>query len=144
MNGRNKKFLDNAFFMASASDLKHPLDDILETSYCHFLFIHFLIWVRRTRTWVLLKGLLVLVFFVSLAYIFEMDTIKFLITRGMDVAMVAAVIVFQPELRRALEQLGEQKLLSNLMSFDGLKDIQSVSVTRQWMSWSRELWPWPG
>mgnify|MGYP000031356984 CR=1 FL=1 len=65
-----------------------------------------------------------LVFFVSLAYIFEMDTIKFLITRGMDVAMVAAVIVFQPELRRALEQLGEQKLLSNLMSFDSLKDIQ--------------------
>ena len=26
MNGRNKKFLDNAFFLASASDLKHPLD----------------------------------------------------------------------------------------------------------------------
>ena len=65
-----------------------------------------------------------LVFFISLAYIFEMDTIKFPVTKGMDVAMVAAVIVFQPELRRALEQLGEQKLLSNLMSFDGLKDIQ--------------------
>ena len=98
--------------------------DILEIIILSFFIYHFLIWVRRTRTWVLLKGLLVLVFFVSLAYIFEMDTIKFLITRGMDVAMVAAVIVFQPELRRALEQLGEQKLLSNLMSFDGLKDIQ--------------------
>lgn len=98
--------------------------DILEIIILSFFIYHFLIWVRRTRTWVLLKGLLVLVFFVSLAYIFEMDTIKFLITRGMDVAMVAAVIVFQPELRRALEQLGEQKLLSNLMSFDSLKDIQ--------------------
>mgnify|MGYP007011403053 CR=1 FL=1 len=80
--------------------------DILEIIILSFFIYHFLIWVRRTRTWVLLKGLLVLVFFVSLAYIFEMDTIKFLITRGMDVAMVAAVIVFQPELRRALEQLG--------------------------------------
>ena len=89
-----------------------------------FFIYHFLIWIRRTRTWVLLKGLLVLVFFISLAYIFEMDTIKFLITKGMDVAMVAAVIVFQPELRRALEQLGEQKLLSSIVSFDGLKDIQ--------------------
>ena len=86
--------------------------DILEIIILSFFIYHFLIWVRRTRTWVLLKGLLVLVFF------------KFLITRGMDVAMVAAVIVFQPELRRALEQLGEQKLLSNLMSFDSLKDIQ--------------------
>ena len=84
--------------------------DILEIIILSFFIYHFLIWVRRTRTWVLLKGL--------------MDTIKFLITRGMDVAMVAAVIVFQPELRRALEQLGEQKLLSNLMSFDSLKDIQ--------------------
>ena len=34
------------------------------------------------------------------------------------------MIVFQPELRRALEQLGEQKLLSSIVSFDGLKDIQ--------------------
>ena len=98
--------------------------DILEIIILSFFIYHFLIWIRRTRTWVLLKGLLVLVFFISLAYIFEMDTIKFLITKGMDVAMVAAVIVFQPELRRALEQLGEQKLLSSIVSFDGLKDIQ--------------------
>lgn len=62
----------------------------------------------------------------------------------MDVAMVAAVIVFQPELRRALEQLGEQKLLSNLMSFDGLKDIQERFSDKTVDELSRELWPWPG
>ena len=112
--------------------------DILEIIILSFFIYHFLIWVRRTRTWVLLKGLLVLVFFVSLAYIFEMDTIKFLITRGMDVAMVAAVIVFQPELRE------NRSCCRISWRLTVLRISRSVSVTRQWMSWSRELWPWPG
>lgn len=92
--------------------------DVVEIIILSFFIYYILIWIRRTRTWVLLKGLLVLTFFVALAYFFEMDTIKFLITRGMDVAMIAAVVVFQPELRRALEQLGEKKILSNLVPFD--------------------------
>ena len=118
--------------------------DILEIIILSFFIYHFLIWVRRTRTWVLLKGLLVLVFFVSLAYIFEMDTIKFLITRGMDVAMVAAVIVFQPELRRALSSWENRSCCRISCRLTVLRISRSVSVTRQWMSWSRELWPWPG
>lgn len=98
--------------------------DVLEIFILSFFIYHVLIWIRRTRTWVLLKGLLVLVFFVALAYLFEMDTIKYVITRGMDVAMIAAVVVFQPELRRALEQLGEKKIFSNLVPFDNIKDVQ--------------------
>ena len=98
--------------------------DFLEIIILSVAIYHLLIWIRRTRTWVLLKGLLVLVFFIFLAYFLEMDTIKFLINKGFDVAMIAAVIVFQPELRRALEQLGEKKIFSTLVSFEGMKDVQ--------------------
>lgn len=98
--------------------------DILEIIILSFLIYQILIWIRRTRTWVLLKGLLVLVSIIFLAYFFEMDTIKYLINKGLDVAMVAVVIVFQPELRRALEQLGEKKIIASIMSFDNLKDVQ--------------------
>ncbi len=96
--------------------------DILEIIILSFVIYHILIWIRRTRTWVLLKGILVLAAVVFAAYFFEMDTIIFLINKGADVAMIAAVIVFQPELRRALEQLGEKKLLSTIVPFE--KDVQ--------------------
>lgn len=96
--------------------------DILEIIILSFVIYHILIWIRRTRTWVLLKGILVLAAVVLAAYFFEMDTIVFLINKGADVAMIAAVIVFQPELRRALEQLGEKKLLSTIVPFE--KEVQ--------------------
>ena len=97
--------------------------DVLEIIILAFLIYHILLWIRRTRTWVLLKGLLILAFFISLAYLFEMDTIKFLMNKGFDAALIAAVVVFQPELRRALEQLGEKNFMSSLVLFDS-KDNQ--------------------
>lgn len=101
--------------------------DVLEIIILSFLIYHILIWIRRTRTWVLLKGLLILAFFISLAYFFEMDTIKFLMNKGFDAALIAAVVVFQPELRRALEQLGEKNIMSSLVLFDNKEPQERFS-----------------
>jgi len=91
------------------------ITDVLEIIILAVAIYYLLGWIRKTRTWVLLKGLLILVFFISMAYLFEMDTIIFLFNKGFDIAMIAAVIVFQPELRRALEQLGEKNIISSLV-----------------------------
>jgi diadenylate cyclase len=82
-----------------------------------------ILWIRDTRAWTLLKGILFLVFFIGIAYILQMDTIKFLVTKGTDLALMAAVVIFQPELRRAMEQLGEKQLLSNIVPFDTSKNV---------------------
>lgn len=97
--------------------------DVLEIIILAVAIYYLLRWIRSTRTWVLLKGLLILVFFISIAYLFEMDTIMFLIDKGFNVVMIAAVVVFQPELRRALEQLGEKNILSSLVPVSG-NDVQ--------------------
>ena len=89
-----------------------------------FSLYHIIFWVKKTRAWTLLKGIVVLSLIYLVAYFLDMSVIIWLFNKGLAIGLTALAVVFQPELRRALEQLGEQKLLSNLMSFDGLKDIQ--------------------
>ncbi len=66
----------------------------------------------------LLRGMLMLGFFILFAANFQMHTILFLAKESINVLAIAAVVVFQPELRRALEKLGEKNLLSNINLFD--------------------------
>lgn len=99
--------------------------DLVEIIILSVLVYHLIIWLRETRAWALLKGLLILAVCIGLTYMLNMDTITFLINRGVNIVLTAAVIVFQPELRRALESLGEKKLFASLLPFsDSSKDVK--------------------
>ena len=89
--------------------------DLLEIFILAFLVYSLLLWIKNTRAWTLLKGIMVLVICVALVYLLKMHTLIFLINRAIDIAVIAAVVVFQPELRRALEQLGEKQIVSSLI-----------------------------
>jgi diadenylate cyclase len=83
------------------------------------VFVYYIIlWIKSTRAYTLLKGLLLILLFVLLAYLLRMDTILYIAQNVGVVAITALVIILQPELRRALEQLGEKNRLSNLIRFD--------------------------
>lgn len=99
------------------------LTDVVEIIILSVLVYKVMLWIRDTRAWTLLKGILVLAFFVGIAYVLQMDTIKFLVTKGTDLALMAAVIIFQPELRRAMEQIGEKRVLSSIVPFDTSKNV---------------------
>lgn len=74
-----------------------------------------LLWIKNTKAWTLLKGIVVLAVFVFVVYVLRMDTLIFVVQRGFDIAVIAALVIFQPELRRALEQLGEKQIVSSLI-----------------------------
>ena len=61
-----------------------------------------LLWIKNTKAWTLLKGIVVLAVFVFVVYVLRMDTLIFIVQRGFDIAVIAALVIFQPELRRAL------------------------------------------
>lgn len=92
--------------------------DIVEICIISFLVYHFLAWIKNTKAWALLKGILVILLFILVAAIFNMTTILWIVSKVLSVAIMAAVIVFQPELRRALEQLGKRNILASLFPFD--------------------------
>ena len=91
--------------------------DIIEILIITFLFYHIIVWVRSTKAWTLVMGILVIVAFVLLAAAFQMSTILWLAENTLDVGLIALVIIFQPELRKALENLGQKNQFKKLFNF---------------------------
>lgn len=102
--------------------------DIVEIIIIAFLFYTILVWIKSTRAWMLFKGLMVILVFVMIAALFRMNTILWLAEKTINVGVIAIVIIFQPELRRALEQLGRKNFLQGIASFDfGKNEIETIS-----------------
>ncbi len=110
-----------AFFEKASTYMNLPkmtITDIVEIVIIAFLFYYMLVWIQNTRAWMLLRGLLVILLFVLVAVIFQMNTIVWITQNMLSVALVALVVIFQPEMRRALENLGRKNILSSFFSFD--------------------------
>lgn len=96
--------------------------DVLEVLILTYLIYHIMIWIKNTKAWMLLKGILVLTVFILAAFILQMHTILYIATHMVTVLATAAIVVFQPELRRALEKLGERQFLTSIMPFEGSRE----------------------
>ncbi len=90
------------------------LTNVLEIIILAFLVYSILLWIKNTKAWTLLKGIMVVVVCVSIVYLFQMDTLIYIVSRAIDIAIIAALVIFQPELRRALERIGEQQIFTSL------------------------------
>lgn len=96
--------------------------DFVEIIIISLLVYNILVWIKNTRAWVLLKGIIVIILFCLIAAIFQMNTILWIVAKAFNVAVIAVIIVFQPELRRALESLGRKNFLTSLFNFDSQKN----------------------
>ena len=103
------------------------LGNILEMVIISFLVYEILVWIKNTRAWNLLKGLLVILLFVVFAAVFHLTVILWILENTTTIAVTALLVIFQPELRKALEQLGSRNIISNILSFDDGKDSQAFS-----------------
>lgn len=101
--------------------------DIIEILIVAFIVYELMLWIKNTKAWMLLKGMIVLGVFILVAAIFRMHTILFLAKNSISVLATAAIVVFQPELRRALEKLGERTFYTNFLVFDKGKENQRFS-----------------
>lgn len=88
--------------------------DIIEIVIIAFVIYNVMVWIKNTKAWVLLKGIIIVVIFALIAYILNLKTILWIAGKTISVGIIALVIIFQPELRRALEQLGRKKILFGL------------------------------
>lgn len=101
--------------------------DVIEILIVAVIVYEIMLWIKNTKAWMLLRGIIMLGGFILLAWIFQMHTILYLAAQSINVLAIAAVVVFQPELRRALEKLGEKNLFSNINLFDRSKENQRFS-----------------
>lgn len=100
--------------------------DIAEILIIAFFLYHIILWMKTSRAWTLLKGILVIIIFALIAYLCKFTTILWIAGKTINVALIAVVVIFQPELRKALEQLGNKRYLAGLLQFDDLKDKKEI------------------
>ncbi len=96
--------------------------DIVEMLIIAYLLFHLMKWIKNTKAWMLLRGIIVITLFIFMAAIFNMQTILFIVNESISVLAIGAVVVFQPELRRALEQLGNKNFFGSISVFDKNKE----------------------
>ena len=99
------------FFDTYFSRLSVPqfgIADAAEILILAFVIYRLIVWVKKTRAWYLVKGLLLLLVIWVIASICEFNAILWLFLNTLSVGIIAIIVIFQPELRRALEQLGQQ------------------------------------
>ncbi|MDD7267923.1 MAG: diadenylate cyclase CdaA [Lachnospiraceae bacterium] len=87
------------------------LVDIAEIGILAVMFYYVLRWIRATKAWSLLKGIIIVALGLLVAYVFRMDTILWIARNMLAVGITAVIIVFQPEFRRLLEQIGRKRYL---------------------------------
>jgi diadenylate cyclase len=120
--GTLSQFYDNATGLFGMPDISFSFVDIVEILIISFLFYHILLWIKNTRAWNLFKGIIVILLFVLVAAIFQMNTILWLAENTLSVGLTALVIIFQPELRKALENLGGKNVLGKLFDFGKVEE----------------------
>ena len=96
--------------------------DMAEIIILAVLIYHILLWVKTTRAWTLVKGFVVIFAFLLIAVFTGMDTILWIAGNIFDIGVIALVIVFQPELRKALEQLGQKNFIADILKIDAAKE----------------------
>lgn len=113
-------FLDN-----NLSNLYIPrpgIIDIFEIIIISVMIYHILIWMRNTRAWSLMKGIVSLMVMFVIAVILEMNTIIWIAQNVVYLGVIAVIVILQPELRKALETLGKQNFLSAFLPMDFNRD----------------------
>lgn len=93
-------------------------EDIVEVIIISFLLYEIMAWVKHTKVWLLMKGIIIIIGFILLALIFKMHTIIWIVENVLSIAVTAVIVILQPELRHALEELGRKSFITNIISFE--------------------------
>ena len=88
------------------------ISDILDILIVAYIIYKIIFWIKETRAWVLFKGILVIFALAAVAMLLKLNTILWILSNTISVGIIAVIVVFQPELRKALEQLAKGKFFT--------------------------------
>ena len=101
------------------------LSNVVDIIIVAYILYKLFILIHETRAEQLIKGLVFIVVVMKLSQVFGLITLYWLIQNTLTVGLIALIIIFQPELRKALEHIGRTKFLTRKL-FDSDEEIQQV------------------
>ena len=117
-------FYENYIRWSAAS---MTLSDVLEIAIFTYFIYHIILWIKQSKAWILLKGAAAIFAMYILAVILQLNNIVMVFNRIAPYVATALLVIFQPEIRRALEQLGTNHLFE-LFSLSSTKDGVAENV----------------
>lgn len=118
-------------FLSVYIPFQNPLDmlkSIIDISIVSYLIFKLVQLVKETRAWQLVKGIIVILVVYLISELLNIRTLAFILNKTIELAGFALVVVFQPELRRGLEQIGRSNF-KNFFSFDENDDVIHTTFT---------------
>lgn len=119
------KDLFNNINLSSISLPNIRTTDIVDIAVVAVVIYMLLIWIKETRAWSLFKGILTILVLNILATQFNLYTVEWIIQKTLSVGIIAIIVLFQPEFRKGLEQLGRGNFVTKVFNID---DDYSISV----------------
>ena len=107
------------------------LSDLIDIAAVAFIFYKLLMLMKGTRAVQMLTGLFLLFLASFAAFWLQLDALRWLISNVAPVGVIAIVVVFQPELRRALAKLGQSPLLRGFLREEELNTVDEVVAATQ-------------
>ena len=90
------------------------LRDVIDIAVVSLAMYQILLFARKSRAGQLVRGLLLLLVFYALADVMQLRTVRWVLTSVMQIGFIAAIVLFQPELRRTLERMGQSLSLIHI------------------------------
>ncbi len=106
--------------------LSIKITDIIDIVIVAFLLYKMFSFIKETRAQQLFRGVLLIVAIFLLSEILNLSLLNWLLTRLITVGLIAVVILFQPEIRRGLEQIGRRGIISRQFRDIGKEEIYAT------------------
>ncbi len=107
------------------------ITDIIDIFIVTFVIYKALKFIRDTRTVHLMKGLVVLLVVMQVSQFAKLHTVHYILSNALQLGLIAIIIVFQPELRRALEQLGRTTMGQWFSFEERTEDIEKEKIIKE-------------
>lgn len=111
------------------NDPLEMLKSFVDVSIVSYIIFKLIKLGKETRAWQLVKGIVVILFLAMLSDWLQLRTLAFILNKTIELAGFAVVVLFQPELRRGLEQLGRSSNIRDLFTFDASEDVIHTTYT---------------
>lgn len=102
-------------YFSYARNLFITFSDVVDILIVSYVIYKIMLWIKETRAWSLFKGLIVILIIFAFSSILNFSTLYWIISNTFNVGLVALIVLFQPELRKALEQLGKGNFISSFV-----------------------------
>lgn len=116
------EFINN--YISWVSLPKINIGSIFELGLLTFILYYIVKWIRKTKAWILIKGVIFLFAFYVFSYIFELHAFTFIFENLFNLFIIGAMVIFSPEIRKALEDVGKHNFVNKLTTINGNIEIK--------------------